>query len=148
MNRVDTFLELTVNQAGSDLHLVSGHVPRIRIHGVVHAVRFRELSSQDLQTMLFEIISDQHRERLQNELAVDFAYTVEGLGRFRVNVYQQKGTVAFAMRSIMHAAASIRELNLPPVLEQIAMRPRGLVLVTGVTGSGKTSPTLARVYSG
>jgi len=73
----------------------------------------------------------------------DFAINVPGVGRFRVNVYQQKGTVAFALRAIAHAAANIRDLNLPPVLEQIAMRPRGLVLVTGVTGSGKSTALAA-----
>jgi twitching motility protein PilT len=75
----------------------------------------------------------------------DFAINVPGIGRFRVNVYQQKGTVAFAMRSVMHAAATICELNLPPVLEQIAMKPRGLVLVTGVTGSGKSTALAAMI---
>jgi twitching motility protein PilT len=76
----------------------------------------------------------------------DFAINVPGIGRFRVNVYQQKGTVAFAMRAIAHAAASIRDLNLPPVLEQLALKPRGLVLVTGVTGSGKSTALAAMMH--
>lgn len=76
----------------------------------------------------------------------DFAINVPGIGRFRVNVYQQKGTVAFALRAIAHAAASIRDLNLPPVLEQLALKPRGLILVTGATGSGKSTALAAMLH--
>jgi twitching motility protein PilT len=103
------------------------------------------LRPEELRTLAEHLLPPAQLREFVEMREADFAINVPGIGRFRVNVYQQKGTVAFAMRSILHAAASIRELNLPPVLEQIALKPRGLVLVTGVTGSGKSTALAAMI---
>ena len=144
MKRIDTFLELTVKQSASDLHLVAGQAPRIRIHGVIHPVRFRELSNEDVRAMLDEIMSDLHRQRLADELAVDFSYYVEGLGRFRVNAYQQMHGLAAVLRVIPSEVPTLQQLGLPDAVRVNVAQPKGLILVTGPTGSGK-STTLAAI---
>ncbi len=142
MNRIDAFLELAVNQGGSDLHLVSGQAPRIRIHGNLQPVRFRELSEQDVRDFLNEFMTDDHRRQLDERCAVDFAYECETAGRFRVNVYLHTGGIAAAMRRISSQVPPLETLGLPAVVQQVLAVGKGLVLVTGPTGSGK-STTLA-----
>ena len=142
MNRIDAFLELAVNQGGSDLHLVSGQAPRIRIHGNLQPVRFRDLSEQDVRDFLNEFMTDDHRAQLDERCAVDFAYECEAAGRFRVNVYLHAGGIAAAMRRISSQVPPLDTLGLPPVVQQVLAVGKGLVLVTGPTGSGK-STTLA-----
>lgn len=142
--KVNTFLELAVNQGGSDLHLVSGEPPRIRLNGVLHEVRFRALSVEDLQRLLDEFMHERQLERLREDRAVDFAYEVEGLGRFRVNVHYHARGLAAALRLIKSQVPSMDDLALPVAIKTTATQPRGLTLVTGPTGSGK-STTLAAV---
>ena len=144
MSRVATFLELAVKQGGSDLHLVSGQTPRIRINGVLEPVRFRELSTGDLELLLAEIITPEQRERLDARLSVDFAYEVPGLGRFRVNAYRHTHGLAAALRVVPDVVESLDRLGLPPVVREMVRQPKGLILVTGPTGSGK-STTLAAI---
>lgn len=138
-------LQRMVRDGASDLHLKVGRPPTLRLHGDLVPLPMPSLRPEELRTLAEHLLPPAQLREFVEMREADFAINVPGIGRFRVNVYQQKGTVAFAMRSIMHAAASIRELNLPPVLEQIAMRPRGLVLVTGVTGSGKSTALAAMV---
>jgi twitching motility protein PilT len=145
VSRIDTFLELAVKQGGSDLHLVSGQAPRIRIHGVLHRVRFRELSVQDLRGMIEECMPEQLRERIDSTAAVDFAYSVEGLGRFRVNVFKQLHGIAAALRVIPDRIPSLDDLGLPQSVKLQASQPKGLVLVTGPTGSGKSTTLAAMI---
>jgi twitching motility protein PilT len=142
--RINTFLELAVKQGGSDLHLVSGEAPRIRLNGVLHEVRFRELSVEDLSRILDEFMTDQQRESLQKNLSVDFAYEAPELGRFRVNAHYHANGIAAVLRTISSDIPSIDELSLPASIKFIASQPRGLTLVTGPTGSGK-STTLAAI---
>jgi twitching motility protein PilT len=142
MSRIDSFLELAVKQGGSDLHLVTGLSPRIRINGVLHRVRFRELSLEDMQLILDEFIPATQRERLQEESSVDFAYSADDLGRFRVNVYRHANGMAAALRVIPTVVPSIDDLSLPQSVKLAVSQPKGLILVTGPTGSGK-STTLA-----
>ena len=142
MNRIDAFLELAVNQGGSDLHLVSGQAPRIRIHGNLQPVRFRELSEQDVRDFLDEFMTPEQREQLRERCAVDFAYQCESAGRFRVNVYLHAGGLAAAMRRISSDVPPLETLGLPAAVSQVLAVGKGLVLVTGPTGSGK-STTLA-----
>jgi twitching motility protein PilT len=142
--KVNTFLELAVNQGGSDLHLVSGEPPRIRINGVLHEVRFRKLSIEDLQRILDEFMHERQLERLREDLAVDFGYEVPNLGRFRVNVLYHARGLAAALRLIPATLLSLDDLGLPVSVKTIAQQPRGLTLVTGPTGSGK-STTLAAI---
>lgn len=142
MGRIDSFLELAIKQGGSDLHLVSGQPPRIRIGGTLHRVRFRDLSVEDLQRIAGEIMNEEQKAVLEEKKAVDFAYQSEELGRFRVNVYHHVHGYAAALRHISDTTPSFESLNLPESIRTHITSPKGLTLVTGPTGSGK-STTLA-----
>ena len=142
MSRINTFLELTIKQDGSDLHVVSGLTPRVRIHGRLEPIRFRELSSEEILRILSEFMTPAQRGRLERDQAVDFAYVVDGLGRFRVNVYRHVGGVAAVFRVIASRTPSLEATGMPSVVANTVSTPRGLTLVTGPTGSGK-STTLA-----
>ena len=144
MNRIDSFLELVVNQGGSDLHMLSGDMPRIRIDGNLQHVRFRELSTGDVEDMLGEIMTDRAKQTLAEKSAVDFAYQSEKVGRFRVNMYRHVRGLAAAMRVIPSKTPALADLGLPDVIRTTIEVPKGLTLVTGPTGSGK-STTLAAV---
>jgi twitching motility protein PilT len=142
MSRIKAFLELAVKQGGSDLHLATGYSPRIRIHGVLHPVRFREFSMEDMRLILAEFMDARLMSELDEKLAVDFAYEVEDLGRFRVNAYHNINGLAAALRVIPTELRTVEELDIPPAVVRAIARPSGLTLVTGPTGSGK-STTLA-----
>ena len=142
MNRIDAFLELAVNQGGSDLHLVSGQPPRIRLHGDLEPVRFRELSPGDIQALLEEFMTTEQKGTLQKLSAVDFAYEAQTCGRFRVNAYKHAAGLAAALRVIPNNVPALESLGLPNVVQKTLTMPSGLILVTGPTGSGK-STTLA-----
>ena len=144
MNRIDSFLELVVKQGGSDLHMLSGDVPRIRLDGNLQPVRFRELSTQDVEDMLGEIMSHEQFEALEQNSSVDFAYQSETVGRFRVNMYRHSRGLAAAMRVIPSVTPKLGDLRLPPIIQSTIEVPKGLTLVTGPTGSGK-STTLAAI---
>ncbi|MEO7520363.1 MAG: PilT/PilU family type 4a pilus ATPase [Gemmatimonas sp.] len=138
-------LQRMVREGASDLHLKVGRPPTLRLHGDLVPLAMPAMRPEELRTLAEQLLPPAQLREFVEMREADFAINVPGIGRFRVNVYQQKGTVAFAMRAIAHAAASIRELNLPPVLEQISLAARGLVLVTGVTGSGKSTALAAMV---
>jgi len=144
MNRIDAFLELVVNQGGSDLHLVSGQAPRIRMNGDLEPVRFRSLSSGDVHALLEEFMSEEHRATLERDLAVDFAYETD-CGRFRVNAYRHGGGIAAALRIVPRKVPTLESLALPKAVEQMLSTPNGLILVTGPTGSGKSTTLAAMV---
>ena len=139
-------LQRMVVEGASDLHLKVGRPPTLRLHGDLIPLPMPPLRPEELRTLAEHLLPPAQLREFVEMREADFAINVPGIGRFRVNVYQQKGTVAFAMRAIAHAANSITELNLPPVLEQIALKPRGLVLVTGVTGSGKSTALAAMIH--
>jgi twitching motility protein PilT len=143
--RVHAFLELVVHQKGSDLHLVSGQSPCIRMNGLLHRVRFRDLSNDDVEQMLAEIMSERHTRELDEKLAVDFGYEAEGLGRFRVNAYRHLRGTAAAMRFIPAAVPTLEELGLPASIRMQTLQPKGLTLVTGPTGSGKSTTLAAMI---
>jgi twitching motility protein PilT len=145
VNRVDAFLELAVQQGGSDLHLVSGQPPRIRIHGVLHPVKFRDLSVEDMEKLLSEFVTDEVRSELEKRLAVDFSYEVENIGRFRVNAYVHKDGLAAVLRVVPTKVTSLAELGLPPSIAAAIAKPSGLTLVTGPTGSGKSTTLAAMI---
>ncbi len=145
MSRINAFLELAVKQGGSDVHLVSGQAPRIRLHGVLHRVRFRELSVEDLEHVLEEIMDERLRERFRAHRSVDFAYQVPGLGRFRANVYRHGQGLGAALRIIPETIRELDSLGLPPSVKTAVSQPKGLTLVTGPTGSGKSTTLAAMV---
>jgi len=143
--RIDTFLELVVQQGGSDLHVVSGLTPRIRIHGLLEPVRFRELSAEEIDRILSEFMTPDQRTALQEKKSVDFAYVVEGLGRFRVNAYRHLRGIAAVFRVIPNKVPTLTEAGLPSVIGNVVSSPRGLTLVTGPTGSGKSTTLAAMI---
>jgi twitching motility protein PilT len=143
--RLHTFLELAVKQGGSDLHLVTGQLPCIRIAGVLHRVRFRELSVEDVEQILLEFMNERQIAELNEKCAVDFAYELPELGRFRVNVYRHARGLAAALRVISPNVPTLEDLGLPAVIQQQAMQRKGLTLVTGPTGSGKSTTLAAMV---
>jgi len=137
-------LEEMVRRQASDLHLKVGRPPVLRVDGELQELDLPRMRAEDARRWAEQILTPQLREEFTERREADFAVGVHGFGRFRVNLFQQRGTLSFAFRSIPIDIPSIRDLRLPPVLEQIAESPRGLVLVTGITGSGK-STTLAAV---
>jgi twitching motility protein PilT len=140
---IDDLLEQMVARGASDLHLSVGSQPAIRVHGHIQRLEeFEKLMPDDTQQLLYQILSSEQQKNFEIKRQLDFAYGVPGLARFRVNVYFQRGSLGGAFRLIPEAIKTLEELGLPPSLHELAQKPRGLVLVTGPTGSGK-STTLA-----
>src|SRR5712691_4352227 len=119
MNRIDAFLELAVNQGGSDVHMVSGQPLRIRLNGSLQPVRFRELSARDVNEFLEEFMTEPQRAALARDHSVDFAYESEKVGRFRVNVYRHAAGLAAAMRVVPTQPPDLASLSLPGVVQHM-----------------------------
>src|SRR5574342_466016 len=139
-------LKVAVERKASDLHIKVGSPPVLRIDDkLVPLMEMPRLGQDAVVTMAASVMNAKQRDRFKERCEIDLAYSVPGLGRFRANVFQQRGTVGLVMRVIPIKIQSISELNLPPILEKIALEPRGLVLVTGTTGSGKSSTLAAMI---
>jgi twitching motility protein PilT len=134
-----------VQRNASDLLLKVGRPPTIRLNGDLHGLEMPPVKPEDLKLLAEQIMTPRQVKEFSEKKEADFAIGVPGVGRFRTNIYQQRGTLAFAFRAIPYEVKSVRELSLPAVLEEIALRPRGLVLVTGVTGSGKSTALASMV---
>jgi twitching motility protein PilT len=134
-----------VKQGGSDLHLKVGRPPTIRVAGDLVQLDQQPLKPEELKALAEQIMTPRQVKEFAEHKEADFAIGVPGVGRFRTNVFQQRGTLAFVFRSIPYEIKTIEELRLPKVLEKIALKPRGLVLVTGVTGSGKSTALAAMI---
>ena len=134
-----------VQRGGSDLLLKVGRAPTVRVNGELNALDMQPLKPEDLKQLAEQIMTPRQVKEFAEKKEADFAIGVPGVGRFRTNIYQQRGTLAFAFRAIPYEVKTVRELQLPPVLEEIALRPRGLVLVTGITGSGKSTALAALI---
>lgn len=145
MGRIDTFLELVVKQNGSDLHLVSGNPPMIRLYGDLFRVKYRELTAAETTDLLCETMTAEVRQTFQAYHGVDFAYEVPGLSRFRVNAYCHLGGVGAVLRVVPSSVPTLDTLNLPPVIRSFCEQRNGLVLVTGPTGSGKSTTLAAMI---
>lgn len=144
MAKIDAFFQLMHEQGASDLHLVSGQQPVIRMRGDLERIKYDVLTNDGLKALLYEI-TPEHKIKVFEETGdVDFAYEIPGLARYRANFFQQKYGVAAVFREIPSKILTCEQLALPPVLSKLAQLPRGLVLVTGPTGSGK-STTLAAI---
>ncbi|OLE55762.1 MAG: type IV pili twitching motility protein PilT [Acidobacteria bacterium 13_1_20CM_3_53_8] len=141
--KIDDLLKIAASHGASDLHVKAGALPFIRLGGELRPiVDAGRMSPEDTLDMAFSMMSNRQKQRFKEVCEVDIAYGVSGLGRFRANIFQQRGTVGMVLRVIPDKVRSTFELGLPPVLEKIAEERRGLILVTGSTGSGK-STTLA-----
>jgi twitching motility protein PilT len=134
-----------VQRHGSDLLLKVGRSPTIRVNGDLTPLGMQPLKPEDLKLLAEQIMTPRQVKEFSEKKEADFAIGVPGVGRFRTNIYQQRGTLAFAFRAIPYEVKTVKELMLPEVLEEIALRPRGLVLVTGVTGSGKSTCLAAMI---
>jgi twitching motility protein PilT len=143
---VNDLLKIAVDAGASDLHLKVGCYPMMRVRGaLVPAAENKRLDHEDLVAMSTAVMSTSQRQKYQDAQEIDLAYSVPGLGRFRCNVFQQRGTVGLVLRVIPMQIRTIDELGLPPVLKKIADEERGLVLVTGTTGSGKSTTLAAMI---
>jgi twitching motility protein PilT len=140
---IDTLLERAASENASDLHVTAGSAPLLRVRGRLAPMEdFEPLAPEETRDLLYRVLSTEQQKRLEIDRQIDFSYSVPGIARFRVNVYFQRDSLAAAFRLVPQVIKSAQELGLPDVLLQLAREPRGLVLVTGPTGSGK-STTLA-----
>jgi twitching motility protein PilT len=130
----------------SDLHLTAGSPPIVRVNGVLEPLEDAAVvTAEETQQLLYQILSTEQQKRLEVERQIDLSYALSGVGRFRVNVFFQRTAVGAAFRLIPHKIRTLEELGLPPVLQKLTERPRGLVLVTGPTGSGKSTTLAAMI---
>ena len=144
MARIDAFFKLMNEQKSSDLHLVSGQQPVLRIRGDLERVKYKALDEDELRAMLYEITPEEKIKVFEETGDLDFAYEIPGLARYRANYFMQKNGIAAVFREIPSEILTVDQLGLPAVVSRLSMLPRGIVLVTGPTGSGK-STTLAAV---
>ena len=144
MAKIDAFFKLMNEQGASDLHLTAGQPPALRIRGEIERIKYKVLDSDDLRGMLYEIAPEQKIKTFEESGDIDFGYEIPGLARYRANFFMQKNGVAAVFREIPSTIMSADQLGLPEVVSKLATLPRGLILVTGPTGSGK-STTLAAV---
>jgi twitching motility protein PilT len=144
MAKIDAFFHLMHEQGASDLHLIAGQQPALRIRGDIERIKYDVLTSDALKVLLYEITSEYKIKLFEETGDVDFAYEVPGLARYRVNYFRQKNGIGAVFREIPDKISTCAELGLPSVVSKLASLPRGLVLVTGPTGCGK-STTLAAI---
>jgi twitching motility protein PilT len=135
-------LEEMVAKGASDLHITAGLPPQYRIDGNMVATQFPTLTGDDTRRLAYSILNDEQKKRFENDHELDFSFGVQGISRFRANVFQQRGVTAMALRQIPYQIHTFEQLGLPPICRQLINKTQGLVLVTGPTGSGK-STTLA-----
>lgn len=144
-NGLADFLLEMLEAGASDLHLTAGSPPVVRVDGEVRPLDHPPLTPAATRDLVYDILTDEQRRRLENDWELDFSYSVPGAARFRVNVYFQRGSLGAAFRAVPHEIKSLNELGLPPVVESLTEKPRGLVLVTGPTGSGKSTTLAAMI---
>jgi twitching motility protein PilT len=144
--QLNEILAIGVKAKGSDIHIKTGLPPIVRIDGRLHPIpNAPRLTPDGVSGMAAAIMNDRQRKQFEDNFEVDLSYGVPGLGRFRVSVYSQRGTVAMVFRAISMSVPSMEALNLPPILKKLAMEDRGLILVTGTTGSGKSTTLAAMI---
>jgi len=144
--QLDDLLRTATTAGASDLHVKAGSYPMMRVHGtLLPASEERRLEREDTEAMVKQMLSPAQLDQFRERRDLDLAYSVAGLGRFRCNVFQQRGTWGFVLRVISTTIKTIDELGLPPVLKKVAEEERGLVLVTGTTGSGKSTTLAAMI---
>jgi twitching motility protein PilT len=143
---IEDLMEEVVERGGSDLHLSAGLPPYIRISGTLTPTEHEPMTAESCQRLIFSMLNNTQRKHLEQNWELDCSYGVKGLARFRVNVYKDRGTYAACLRALSSKIPTMDMLGLPPVVRELAEKPRGLILVTGPTGSGK-STTLASMIN-
>jgi twitching motility protein PilT len=139
-------LQQMIQHNASDLHLKVGRPPTLRVDGHMVSLELAPLKQEDLRSLAEQIMAPKNIKEFSEQKESDFALAVPGIGRFRVNAYQQRGTIAYALRTVPFQAKTVSELNLPEVCERISLMPRGLILVTGITGSGKSTALASMLH--
>lgn len=145
--RLSEILTVAIEAQASDIHLIAEHPPMMRVNTVMTPMDYPLLSMEVLKEFLGQITTDLQREAFESLMDVDFSYEIPDLARFRVNVHKQRGQIGLAMRAIKTAVPPMRDLNLPEVISRLTYLPRGLVLVTGDTGSGKSTTLASMIQS-
>ncbi len=145
MAQIDAFFKMLQETGASDLHLSSGSQPLLRLHGRLERVKYKVLGEEDIKALLYEIAPERLIAVFEETGDLDFAYAAPGIGRLRANYFRQERGMAAAFRAIPENVPTIAELGLPPLLADLSLRPKGLVLVTGPTGSGKSTTLAAMV---
>ena len=145
MAKIDAFFKLMNDQGASDLHLVSGSQPILRVHGDLERVKYKLMENDELKSLLYEICPENKIKVFEETGDIDFGYEVPNLARYRCNFFQQKWGIGAVFREIPSEILTAEQLGLPPVLNKLAMQHKGLILVTGPTGSGKSTTLAAMV---
>jgi twitching motility protein PilT len=142
---LNKLLTLTVEKGSSDLHLTAGAPPIARTYGKLTPFDFPKLSPRDVEKLVFPILEPQQRQEFSEKWELDFSYSIQGFSRFRGNMMRQRGSLAVALRVVPYQIPAIDSLNLPSCIEELCNLPRGLILVTGPTGSGKSTTLAAMI---
>ena len=145
MPTLPELLKTTVELEGSDLHLSIGSPPQVRVHGALRRLDFPDLSPSDIKTLAYSVLTDAQKKRFEENMELDFSFGIRGIARFRCNLFNQRGAVGAVYRQIPEKIRSFEDLRLPKVISKLAEKPRGLVLVTGPTGSGKSTTLAAMI---
>jgi twitching motility protein PilT len=145
MAQIDQFLKVLVEQGGSDLHLTVGSPPVMRVHGRLQRLKFREITNADMEALIYEIMEEDWRIAFLDRLDYDFAYEIQGLARFRANVFWQRKGLAAVLRTIPSKIQTAKDLGLPEAVRRMCMLTKGMVLITGPTGSGKSTTLAAMI---
>ena len=145
MAKIDAFFKLMNEQGASDLHLIAGSQPILRVDGDLERVKFKEFENDDLKSMLYEICPEHKIKVFEETGDIDFGYEIANLARYRCNFFQQKYGVGAVFREIPSEIMTVEQLGLPSVLNSLAMLNKGMVLVTGPTGSGKSTTLAAMI---
>ena len=146
MATIDELFKLMVEQGASDLHVTSGAAPYLRLHGNMVPLNYRELSNQDVQGLIFEILSEKQKKAFVEKWELDLAYTLSGVGRFRCNIFMQRKGLGAVFRIIPEKIKTAQELGVPTAVMDMIDCDRGLILVTGPTGSGKSTTLAALIH--
>jgi twitching motility protein PilT len=145
MATLPELLKTTVELDGSDLHLTTAAPPTVRVHGKLVPLKLAPLTAPETKQLAYSVCTDAQKKRFDETQELDFSFGIRGVGRFRCNIFNQRGAVASVYRLIPERVRGFQELNLPPILAKLSERPRGLVLVTGPTGSGKSTTLAAMI---
>ncbi len=138
-------LRKMIEHGGSDLHITTNSAPMVRVHGILRPLEYSELTPAETKQLAYSVLTDAQKHRFEETLELDFSFGIKGLSRFRANIFNQRGAVGAVFRSIPYEIKSFEELGLPAVVTKLCEKPRGLILVTGPTGSGKSTTLAAMV---
>ncbi len=145
MPKLDAFLKLGREQGGSDIHLAVGIPPMVRLHGELTSIKYRDLNEEELNELIYEILSDEQKQQFDDGHDLDFSYEASDVGRFRANLFHKIGGLGASFRVIAPRIPTLKELGLPPVIEKMLHANQGLILVTGATGTGKSTTLAAMI---